>query len=138
MIRRVKKKRRLNSEINVVPYIDVMMVLLVIFMVTAPIMTQVVDVDLPEAGADPVEQEDTEQLIVSVDREGLYYVNVGGEETDPVSAEEVATRVGKILNANPQKMVYVRGDKTVSYDHVITLMALLQGAGATSVGLVTE
>ncbi|WP_432695425.1 protein TolR [Marinobacterium sp. YM272] len=139
MIRRVRKKRKLNAEINVVPYIDVTMVLLIIFMVTAPMLTQGVDVDLPQTSAEPVDTEDSDPLIVSVDREGAYYINVGGaDEKEPITAEEVASRVGKVLSASPDKLLLVRGDKNVNYDAVVQLMVLLKGAGASSVGLVTE
>lgn len=135
---RPRKQRKINSEINVVPYIEVMTVLLVIFMLTSPMLTQGVDVNLPQAGAEPVETEDEEPLILTVDREGRYYINVGGDEKTPVSREEVASRVGKVLVSAPQKLLLVRGDKDANYDQVVQLMVLLQGAGAESVGLVTE
>lgn len=139
MIRRERKKRKLNAEINVVPYIDVTMVLLIIFMVTAPMLTQGVDVDLPQTSAEQVDTEDTDPLIVSVDREGAYYINVGGaDETEAITAEEVASRVSKVLSVSPEKLLLVRGDKHVNYDAVVQLMVLLKGAGASSVGLVTE
>ncbi len=138
MIRRQKRKRKLNAEINVVPYIDVMMVLLVIFMVTAPMLTQGVDVQLPKASADPVDSKDSEPLIVTVDEQGQYYINIGSAEQSAVTAEDVGDRVQKVLAANPDKMLLVKGDKRVEYDKVIGLMALLQQAGAPSVGLVTE
>lgn len=133
-----RKKHKLNADINVVPYIDVMLVLLVIFMVTAPMLTQGVKVDLPQASADPVDASDNEPLIVSVDENVNYYLNVGGDELEPVTAEQVAERVEKILRSNPKKLILVRGDKRVAYQEVITLMTLIQGAGAPSVGLVTE
>ncbi|WP_417222567.1 protein TolR [Amphritea sp.] len=138
MIRRVRKKRKLNADINVVPYIDVMMVLLVIFMITAPMLTQGVDVQLPKAGSDPVDTQDNEPLIVTVDKEGRYYIDVGGDPLKPISGEVVEERVAKVLSNNPKKLLLVRGDKGVDYDHVIQLMTLLQQAGAESVGLVTE
>ena len=139
MIRRHKKKRKLNAEINVVPYIDVMMVLLVIFMVAAPMLTQGVDVDLPQAPAEAVDDRDDEPVTVSVDAQGRYYIDVGGADNQtPVDADTVADRVAKILAANPDKMLLVRGDKNVNYDTVVQLMVLLQQAGAPSVGLVTE
>lgn len=137
-MRRGKAKRKLNSEINVVPYIDVMMVLLVIFMITAPMLTQGVDVELPKVGAEPVDTEDEEPLIVSVTADGSYYINVGGDPMKAVSLKDVGDRVGKILTTNPGKQVLVRGDKAVSYERVVELMATLQGSGAPSVGLVTE
>jgi biopolymer transport protein TolR len=138
MIRRQRRKRKLNAEINVVPYIDVMMVLLVIFMVTAPMLTQGVDVELPKASADPVDSKDSEPMIVTVDATGQYYINVGGSEQTAISAEDVGERVQKVLAANPEKMLLVKGDKRAEYDKVVGLMVLLQHAGAPSVGLVTE
>jgi len=138
MSRRRRKGRKLNAEINVVPYIDVMMVLLVIFMITAPMLTQGVNVDLPQAAADPVDDKDSEPVIVTVDAEQNYYIDVGGNPGDAVDALAVKERVSKILTANPGKMLLVRGDKNVNYDAVVQLMVLLQQAGAESVGLVTE
>lgn len=135
---RTRKKRNLNTEMNVVPYIEVMVVLLVIFMLTTPMLTQGVDVDLPQASAQPVETDDQEPLIISVDREGSFYINVGGDDTVPVEPEVVQTRVASVLSENPEKLVLVRGDKNVSYERVVQLMVLLQEAGAPSVGLVTE
>jgi biopolymer transport protein TolR len=138
MIRTAKPKRKLNAEINVVPYIDVVMVLLIVFMITAPMLTQGVDVELPRVGAEPVDSRDQEPLIVSVDAKGQYYVDVGGDPLKPIEMSVVVDRVGKILSSNPKKMILVRGDRKVSYDKVVELMAALQGAGAPSVGLVTE
>lgn len=138
MIRRTKNRRKLNSEINVVPYIDVMLVLLVIFMITTPLLTQGVDVELPKVGAEPVSDEDQEPLVVTVTVEGEYFINVGGDPLKAVSLNDVGDRVEKILTTNPSKQVMVRGDKSVSYEIVVELMVALQGAGAPSVGLVTE
>ena len=138
MIRRQRAKRKLNAEINVVPYIDVTLVLLIIFMVTAPMLTQGVDVELPKASSEPVETQDEEPLIVTVDVEGLYYINLGEDETVPKSAEQIAGQIRQILSVNPGKMMLVRGDRQASYDQVVQLMVLLQGAGAERVGLVTE
>ncbi|MDF2180705.1 protein TolR [Neptuniibacter sp. CAU 1671] len=138
MIRRQRKKRKLNSDINVVPYIDVMLVLLVIFMITAPMLTQGVDVELPKAAAEPVDDKDNEPVIVTVDAQGQYYIDIGGNPDEPVSGEVVSDRVAKVLSSNPEKMLLVRGDKNVDYNKVVQLMVLLQQAGAPSVGLVTE
>ena len=138
MIRRHRKKHALNAEINVVPYIDVMLVLLIIFMVTAPMLTQGVKLYLPQASADPVDTSDTEPMIVSVDIEGRYYINVGGSDLEPITADEVEMRIQKVLRSNPRKLILVRGDKLVTYQQIISLMTLIQGAGAPSVGLVTE
>lgn len=138
MIRRKRKERKLNAEINVVPYIDVMMVLLVIFMVTAPMLTQGVNVDLPQAAAEPVDSKDEEPVIITVDKEGQYYIDIGGDARTAIAGAEVAERVRKVLTSNPRKMLLVRGDKGVDYNSVVQLMVVLQGAGAPSVGLVTE
>jgi biopolymer transport protein TolR len=135
---RTRKKRNLNTEMNVVPYIEVMVVLLVIFMLTTPMLTQGVDVDLPQASAVPVDSDEQEPLIVSVDRDGNFYINVGGDDTVPVEAEVIMNRVSSVLSENPDKLLLVRGDKNVSYERVVQLMVLLQQAGAPSVGLVTE
>ncbi|WP_271270563.1 protein TolR [Aliamphritea hakodatensis] len=138
MIRRQKKSRKLNAEINVVPYIDVMMVLLVIFMITAPMLTQGVNVELPQAGADPVDTQDNEPVIVTVDKDGNYYIDIGGDPAEAVSEDVVFERVSKVLATNPKTLLLVRGDKGVDYEAVVMLMTLLQQAGAPSVGLVTE
>ncbi len=131
-------RRKPMSEINVVPYIDVMLVLLVIFMVTAPLMTQGIRVDLPEAMSGALEVDDEElMLVVSVKRNGKYYINVGKEE-QPVSLKEVQSRTAKIIAARPDIKVLVEGDKNLPYGAIIDLMNTLQVAGAASIGLVTE
>lgn len=138
MIRRARGKRKLNAEINVVPYIDVTLVLLIIFMVTAPMLTQGVDVELPKAAAEPVETEDNEPLIVSVDAQGQYYINLGEDEMRPRTADDISTLIGQVIQVNPGKLLLVRGDRSASYEQVVRLMVLLQGVGAERVGLVTE
>jgi len=137
MARNYSRKRPM-SEINVVPYIDVMLVLLIIFMVTAPLMTQGVKVDLPQASAEPVQQTEKEPLIVSVDADGLYYLNVGEDPKKGIDHELLVQRVAAVLRYQPGTQVLVRGDASVNYGAVVTAMALLQKAGAPSVGLVTE
>lgn len=132
-------RRKPMSEINVVPYIDVMLVLLVIFMVTAPMLTQGVKVDLPETTSDPIQSDkDVESIIVSVDSNGAYFLEIGDENSDPMSLGEVRTQVSKILSESAAREILVRGDEHVEYGTVVRLMAELQGAGATSVGLITE
>jgi len=131
-------KRRPMSEINVVPYIDVMLVLLIIFMVTAPMLMQGVKVDLPEASADPVENQDSEPLIVSIDREGQLFLNLGSQEDQVLSLATIKDRVAKVMRANASKPVLIWGDQAVPYGEVVTVMVALQEAGAPSVGLVTE
>ncbi len=132
-----RKKRRPMSEINVVPYIDVMLVLLIIFMVTAPMLMQGVKVELPEASADPVENQDSEPLIVSVDENGQLFLNLGQEE-QVLSLPTIKDRVSKVLRRDKDKPVLVWGDARVPYGEVVTVMVALQEAGAPSVGLVTE
>jgi len=132
-------RRKPMSEINVVPYIDVMLVLLVIFMVTAPMLTQGVKVDLPETTSEPIQSDkDVESIIVSVDSNGAYFLEIGDEDSDPMSLGEVRTQVSKILSERATREILVRGDEHVEYGTVVRLMAELQGAGATSVGLITE
>ena len=132
------KRRRPISEINVVPYIDVMLVLLVIFMVAAPLMTQGIKVDLPEAASGPLEVDDNEtMLVVSVKADGSYHMNFG-DEAEPVALELIGERASKIISANLTIKVLVEGDKSINYGVIVNLMNVLQVSGATSVGLITE
>ena len=135
---RSRNKHRPMAEINVVPYIDVMLVLLIIFMVTAPMLMQGVKVDLPEARTEPVDNQDSEPLIVSVNQTGQLFLNLGAQEDLPLSLATVKQRVGAVMQRNPAKPVLVWGDRAVAYGAVVTLMAALQEAGAPSVGLVTD
>ena len=133
------QKRKLMSEINVVPYIDVMLVLLVIFMVTAPLLTQGVKVELPQAGAEPIaEVPDHLPLVLSVDVDGKLYVNVGDDEDQPATAKEVVARVGAVLRNRPDTPVLVKADRAVPYGNVVGAMVLLQQGGAEEVGFVTD
>ena len=132
-------RRRKVAEINVVPYIDVMLVLLIIFMVTAPLITQGVKVDLPKAQAEPLDKDTKPPLVASVDAQGRYYVTLGANDKEPLSAEEVAILVKAHLTVNPDTPVVVNADGAVSYNAVIQLMVLLQQvAGVPSVGLMTD
>jgi biopolymer transport protein TolR len=133
-----RQKHRPMSEINVVPYIDVMLVLLVIFMVTAPLLMQGVKVDLPEAASDPVENQDPEPLIVSIKANGELFLNLGADQEQVLSLATVKQRVAVVMRRNPEKPVMVWGDRAVSYGEVVLLMSALQEAGAPTVGLVTE
>lgn len=126
------------SEINVVPYIDVMLVLLVIFMITTPLLTSGVDVELPQAQAKPLEADEQKPVVVSVDADGNYYVDVGEDTDQPVDAETLMARVAAVLRHRPDTPVMVKGDRGVPYGEVVTAMVLLQQAGAPSVGLVTR
>lgn len=132
-----REKHRPMAEINVVPYIDVMLVLLIIFMVTAPMLMQGVKVDLPEASADPVENQDSEPVIISVDASGQLYLNLG-QEKQVLALPTIKDRVAAVMRRSPDKPVLVWGDRAVPYGDVVTVMVALQEAGAPSVGLVTE
>lgn len=138
MVAYQRRRRKQVAEINVVPYIDVMLVLLIIFMVTAPLVTQGVKVDLPDAEAEPLAEDTKPPLIASVNAEGEYFLNVGDSQDKPLKAVELATLVAAHLKVEPQTPVIVKGDKGVVYNKVVQLMVLLQKAGAPSVGLMTD
>lgn len=134
-----QNRRKPMSEINVVPYIDVMLVLLVIFMITAPMLTQGVKVDLPQTTAEPIEEQTTdEHLIVSVNVDGEYFIERGQKKPESVQPDAIYDYVSKVLSQVPETQVLVRGDRAVSYGVIVELMTVLQRAGAGSVGLVTE
>ena len=130
------RKRRM-SEINVVPYIDVMLVLLVIFMVTAPMLTEGVQVELPQTFAKTMAKDQEEPVVVSVDAKGQYYINIGDNTDKPLSVESLITRVAAIMRHRPGQGIYIKGDKSVNYGAVVTIMAQLQKAGVARVGLIT-
>ena len=133
------QKRKLMAEINVVPYIDVMLVLLVIFMVTAPLLTQGVEVNLPKANSEPIEDIPNHQpLVLSVDAEGNLYINVGEDEDEPATGKEVVARVGAVLRNRPETPILVKADRAVPYGNVIGAMVLLQQGGAENIGFVTD
>ena len=136
-------RRAPMSEINVVPYIDVMLVLLVIFMVTAPLMTQGVEVDLPNTDSKPLDDSEDDPLVVSLDAEGRLFVNTGlANDSDAfgtrVTIFSLADQARKIVAARPDIPVYVRADESIVYGKVIEVMTVLQHAGAQSVGLITD
>ena len=130
--------RRLMGEINVVPYIDVMLVLLIIFMITAPLLTQGVKVSLPHAGAEPLEAQQIKPLVLSIDRQGRLYLNVGGDPRAALDSRTVAARATAALRSNPSRAVLVKADAAIPYGRVVEAMVILQQAGAHQVGLVTE
>ena len=134
----MSKKRRAVAEINVVPYIDVMLVLLIIFMITAPIVQQGVKVELPKLSANSLPPEQQEPVILTVSKTGEYYLNVGDDLKKPVTDDVVIQRVTLVLKQKPQIPVLVRGDKNVDYGAVTTAMVLLQSAGVEKVGLMTD
>lgn len=133
------RKRKLIAEINVVPYIDVMLVLLIIFMVTAPLLTQGITVELPKAGAEPIRDVSNHPpLIVSIDADGNLFINVGDDEDEPVSGQEIVARTGAVLRNRPDTPVLVKADRAVQYGFVVGAMVLLQQGGASNVGFVTD
>jgi biopolymer transport protein TolR len=135
---RKPRKRRLMAEINVVPYIDVMLVLLVIFMVTAPLLTQGVDVQLPQAAADPITTpQNQEPLVLSIDADGELYLSVGDDEDAPLAAARVVELTAAVLRRNPKTPVLLKADQRVAYGAVVQAMVLLQQAGAANVGFLT-
>jgi biopolymer transport protein TolR len=134
----MSKKRRAISEINVVPYIDVMLVLLIIFMITAPIVQQGIEIELPKVAANSLPPDEQEPVILTVSKTGEYYLNIGDNLTKPVTDEIVMQRVTLILKQKPAVPVLVRGDKDVDYGAVTTAMVLLQQAGVEKVGLMTD
>ena len=134
-------RRRLVNEINVVPYIDVMLVLLVIFMITAPLLTQGIRVDLPRLAAEPLPQElirDNKPLVLTVDAEGRMYLNIGEDPEDALASPVVVARVAAVLTRKPETPVLVRASEQLPYGDVVTVMGLLVRAGANKVGLVTR
>jgi len=132
------KGRRLMGEINVVPYIDVMLVLLIIFMVTAPLLAQGVKVDLPKASAEPLPPETQEPLVLSIDKQGRMYLNVGGAPNTPISEDIVTARATAAMRRAPERAVLLKADETISYGRAIDAMVILQHAGAKKVGFITD
>ena len=136
-----RNRRRLMGDINVVPYIDVMLVLLIIFMVTAPLLTQGIKVELPKANAEPIgahAANNVEPLILSVDARGRLYLNVGANPQLPLDDATALARATAALRRAPQRMVLVKGDRAVPYGRVVTAMVMLQQAGAAKLGFLTE
>ena len=131
-------KRRPVAEINVVPYIDVMLVLLIIFMITAPLLQQGVEIDLPQANANPLPPDQSEPVVLSVNSKGEYCLNIGDNKDKPLDEKTLVHRVAAIVKYKPQTPVLVRGDHAVDYGSVTNAMVLLQQAGVDKVGLMTE
>ncbi len=133
------RRRKQMSEINVVPLIDVMLVLLIVFMITAPLITQGVKVDLPQADAEPIEDSDEVTLVVSIDAEGNYFISLGKEDnSEPVALESIGEDVAKIMNQNPAVPVFLEADQAVNYGVVMSLMSTLGDAGVADVNLITQ
>jgi biopolymer transport protein TolR len=132
------KNRALISDINVVPYIDVMLVLLVIFMITAPLLSQGVIIDLPDVPADPLDAALNDPLVLSVDSEGRFYLNFGGDSETALDESAVLERVGAVLREDTGVSMFVRGDEGATHGRVMQGFALLKRAGANQVVLMTE
>ncbi|GMR08063.1 MAG: protein TolR [Gammaproteobacteria bacterium] len=133
---RIRKK--LIGEINVVPYIDVMLVLLIIFMITAPLLAQGVKVDLPSADAKPLDRKSQEPLVVSVTQTGEYSLNIGETPDKPLDEESIVNIVAAVMRLKPQTQVLIRGDRDARYGDIVYVMTLLQNAGVPGVGLMTD
>ena len=134
----IRKKRKPMSEINVVPYIDVMLVLLIVFMVTAPMLNQGIEVDLPQANNEPLNlDENLESLIVSITADEEYFLSIGvtGDERETMDLETIALRVGQIISANPNIQVLVEGDTNANWGAMIALITTLNSAGVTNPNL---
>jgi len=134
----VRKRRRPIGEINVVPYIDVMLVLLVIFMVTAPLLTQGVKVDLPQASAEPVTSSDGHIIVISVEQDGSYHLNLDGEKQEPLALADLVHRVVAFQRLHPNTPVNVGGHRNANYGKVVQLIAALKQKDISKVGLLTE
>ena len=133
-----RRRNRMVAEINVVPYIDVMLVLLVIFMVTAPMLEQGVEIELPEAASEPLPVEpNQEPVVVSVDADGAVYLNVG-DASQSIDLPTLGDQGAKIIRQRPDAQVTLRGDGSVAYQQIMQVMSTLQGAGATNIGLVSQ
>jgi len=135
---RTPRRKRVVAEINVVPYIDVMLVLLIIFMVTAPLVTQGVKVDLPQAAAESLPEDTKPPTIASIDKQGRYFLSVGDSADSALSEDDFSALVEAQLAIDPTAQFIVKGDGDVNYKAVVKLMVLLQQAGVPSLGLMTE
>jgi biopolymer transport protein TolR len=133
-----RRGKRLMAEINVVPYIDVMLVLLIIFMITAPLLTQGIKVDLPKAAAEPIPSEDQTPLILNIDKAGNFYLSIGENDRSPIDENTVVQRVSAVLRREPKTPVLVKADQSVPYGRVVQGMVLLQQSGAEKVGFITD
>ncbi|MDP7405035.1 MAG: protein TolR [Pseudomonadota bacterium] len=131
------KKRKLVAEINVIPYVDVTFVLLVVFMVTAPLLMQGVQVNLPAVDSAPIKSNDNDPFIVSIKNDGSYWIDQRGENQNK-NLNEIKQIIEKILSQSPEKQILIWGDEKVDYGSVVLLMSELQKVGATSVGLITD
>jgi biopolymer transport protein TolR len=137
VIGRSRKRRKLKAEINVVPYIDVMLVLLIIFMVTAPLLHLGVDIQLPQAAAKAI-QADAQPIVISVDKDGNYYLTLGTAPRETIDADGLVKKVSAFVRQNPQAQVLIGGDDRVDYGKIYQVMVLLQQSGVPKVGLMSQ
>jgi biopolymer transport protein TolR len=137
MIRK-NRRRKPMGEINVVPYIDVTLVLLIIFMITTPLLQTGVKVDLPEAESAVVEQKNDPPIVITIKEQGQYYITIGEKEQEQLVPDEIDARVAAVLNEKPETQVLIEADKGVDYGTVVTVMAGLKNAGVPNVGLMTK
>jgi biopolymer transport protein TolR len=135
------RRRRLMGEINVVPYIDVMLVLLIIFMITAPLLAEGIKVELPKANAQQIPPEllkDSKPIVLSINQAGDLFLNYNKPEDEPLTPDKVEAQAAAVLRRAPETAVLVRGDYRVAYGEVVEAMTILQRAGATKVGFITQ
>ena len=132
------RRRNLISDINVVPYIDVMLVLLVIFMISAPLMVQGLEVNLPEASSEALPVKNNEPLIVSIKKDGRIFLETESTKDKAITLDEMGNLVAKIFVNRPGLQVVIRGDADVQYDKVMKVMAQLQRSGASNIGLISQ
>jgi len=136
-MRKTRVRRRPMAEINVVPYIDVMLVLLVIFMVTAPLITQGVKVELPQADAEVITGETMDPVVITVDQFGDLYLDIGKDKNLAVDQQSLLAKLRAVLKYNSAVPVMIKGDASVDYGRIVRAMVLAQAAGAPSIGLIT-
>jgi len=132
------KKRRYLTEINVIPYVDVMLVLLVIFMVTAPFMIQGIDVNLPEVNSQPIEKANLENVTISINSKGEYFIDLDSLKDETYKINELREEITKILKNNSSIEIYIRADKNVIFAEVAKLMSLLQDLKPSAINFITE
>ena len=132
------KKRRYLTEINVIPYVDVMLVLLVIFMVTAPFMIQGIDIDLPEVNSQPIEKANLENVTISINSKGEYFIDLDSLKDETFKINELREEITKILKNNSSIEIYIRADKNVIFAEVAKLMSLLQDLKPSAINFITE
>tara|TARA_Y100001935_G_C17261242_1_gene486540 strand:- start:288 stop:710 length:423 start_codon:yes stop_codon:yes gene_type:complete len=138
MARNLRKNNRPMSEINIVPYVDVMLVLLVIFMITAPLLTEGVNVDLPKADANLIDSETKRPIVFSINKEGTYFITYDDNKSVEVNSKDLISKAKILIKSNPRAPILVKGDREVLYDQVIQLMVILQQSGASKVGMLTD